>query len=170
MPGLFFFIFVFSIHSWQYIKKCSINFCWWLDSNRGPLVSEASVLPTEPQPLPRPRNYTWVAVCSQRPRNYLSCCVGGANRRISFFLLSILDLSIDNISQPIHVLINLSFDLSTYLSINYTYFFTSISLSIWCVLWVTDWPNTVCLRHCFKIKLNRLKQKMVIPINQIIVE
>ena len=24
----------------------------WLDSNRGPLVSEATALPTEPQPLP----------------------------------------------------------------------------------------------------------------------
>ena len=27
------------------------KFCWWLDSNRGPLVSEATALPTEPQPL-----------------------------------------------------------------------------------------------------------------------
>ena len=26
--------------------------CWWLDSNRRPLVSEATTLPTEPQPLP----------------------------------------------------------------------------------------------------------------------
>ena len=25
---------------------------WWLDSNRGPLVSEATTLPTELQPLP----------------------------------------------------------------------------------------------------------------------
>ena len=29
-----------------------INFCQWLDSNHGPLVSEATALPTEPQPLP----------------------------------------------------------------------------------------------------------------------
>ena len=29
-----------------------INFCRWLDSNRGLLVSEATALPTEPQPLP----------------------------------------------------------------------------------------------------------------------
>ena len=26
--------------------------CWWLDSNGGPLVTEATALPTEPQPLP----------------------------------------------------------------------------------------------------------------------
>ena len=31
----------------------NINFCRWLDSNRGPLVSEATALPTEPQPLPK---------------------------------------------------------------------------------------------------------------------
>ena len=32
------------------VNKCSIyiNFCRWLDSNRGPLVSEATALPTEP--------------------------------------------------------------------------------------------------------------------------
>ena len=29
-----------------------INFCQLLDSNRGPLVLEATALPTEPQPLP----------------------------------------------------------------------------------------------------------------------
>ena len=29
-----------------------INFCRWLDLNCGPLVSEATALPTEPQPLP----------------------------------------------------------------------------------------------------------------------
>ena len=36
------------------VNKCSIyiNFCRWLDSNRGSLVSEATALPTEPQPLP----------------------------------------------------------------------------------------------------------------------
>ena len=28
------------------------NFGWWLDLNRGPLVSEAAAVPTEPQPLP----------------------------------------------------------------------------------------------------------------------
>ena len=28
------------------------KFCRWLDSNRGPLVLEATAQPTEPQPLP----------------------------------------------------------------------------------------------------------------------
>ena len=28
------------------------NFCQWLDSNRRPLLSEATALPTQPQPLP----------------------------------------------------------------------------------------------------------------------
>ena len=53
IPGLFFFIFVFSTHSWQKTNVHYINkFCRWLDSNRGPLVLEATALPTEPQPLP----------------------------------------------------------------------------------------------------------------------
>ena len=30
----------------------NINVCWWLDSNSRPLELEATVLPTEPQPLP----------------------------------------------------------------------------------------------------------------------
>ena len=30
-----------------------IEFCRWLDVNRGPLVLEATTLPTEPQPLPK---------------------------------------------------------------------------------------------------------------------
>ena len=30
----------------------NINFCRWLDSNRRPLVSDATALPTEPQPQP----------------------------------------------------------------------------------------------------------------------
>ena len=45
----------FSLFSYfQYtVDKFSIliNFCQWLDSNRGPLASEATALPTEPQPL-----------------------------------------------------------------------------------------------------------------------
>ena len=53
IPALFFFIFVFSIHSWQFTNVQYVNFfCQWLDSNQGPLVSEATALPTEPQPLP----------------------------------------------------------------------------------------------------------------------
>ena len=38
------------------VNKCSIeinNFFWWRDSNRGPLVLEATALPTEQQPLPK---------------------------------------------------------------------------------------------------------------------
>ena len=48
IPGLFFFIFVFSI-------KLTVNFCRWLDSNRRPLELEATALSTEPQPLPKLR-------------------------------------------------------------------------------------------------------------------
>ena len=33
-------------------NKCSIKFCRWLESNRGPLVTKSTALPTEPQPLP----------------------------------------------------------------------------------------------------------------------
>ena len=50
--GLFFFIFASSIH----LTIVSQMLYWiirrWLDSNRGPLVLEATALPTEPQPLP----------------------------------------------------------------------------------------------------------------------
>ena len=35
------------------IQMFYINICQWLDSNRGPVVSEATALPTEPQPLPK---------------------------------------------------------------------------------------------------------------------
>ena len=37
-----------------------IKFRRWLDSNRGPLASEASAFPTEPQPLPNVRNTIWI--------------------------------------------------------------------------------------------------------------
>ena len=50
LPGLFFFIFVFSIQ--LTVKMFNLNFCR-RDSNRGPLESEATTLPTEPQPLPK---------------------------------------------------------------------------------------------------------------------
>ena len=43
----YFCIFSSSKYSWQYIGN--IRMCQWLDSNRGPLVAEASALPTEPQ-------------------------------------------------------------------------------------------------------------------------
>ena len=48
--GLIFFIFVFSKHLTVY--NVQYKFCWWLDSNRGPLLSEATALPTEPKELP----------------------------------------------------------------------------------------------------------------------
>ena len=44
----FLFIFVFSIQ----LTVSKYKICQWLDSNRGPLVLEATALPTEPQPLP----------------------------------------------------------------------------------------------------------------------
>ena len=50
IPASFFFIFVFSV---QLIVKSWLKFCRWLDSNSGPLVLEATALPTEPQPLPK---------------------------------------------------------------------------------------------------------------------
>ena len=43
----------------------NINFCQWLDSNHGPLVLEATALPTEPQPLP---NLIENGFCSLRHR------------------------------------------------------------------------------------------------------
>ena len=50
IPGLFFLYFrLFNIVD---SKQMFNKFCQWLDSNRGPLVSEATALPTEPQPLP----------------------------------------------------------------------------------------------------------------------
>ena len=48
-PASFYFICMFSIklmvNQWMTFRR-------WLDSNRGPLVLEATALPTEPQPLP----------------------------------------------------------------------------------------------------------------------
>ena len=51
-PASFFFIFVFSIQLTLDSKQMFNKFCWWLDSNRGPLALQATALPTEPQPLP----------------------------------------------------------------------------------------------------------------------
>ena len=54
IPGLFLFIFVFSIQLTERIYQI-----WrWLDSNRGPLVSEATALPTESHPLPHDSLFT----------------------------------------------------------------------------------------------------------------
>ena len=58
--GLFPASFSFLFSSFQYNtihltvnNNCSTKICRCLDSNRGPLVSEATALPTEPQPLPK---------------------------------------------------------------------------------------------------------------------
>ena len=48
-PGLFLFIFVFSIQLTFYVQY---KFCQPWDWNRGLLASEATTLPTELQPLP----------------------------------------------------------------------------------------------------------------------
>ena len=51
--GLFFFYFrLFNTIQLTVDNKCSIKFCRCLESNREPLVPEATALPTEPQPLP----------------------------------------------------------------------------------------------------------------------
>ena len=44
------FVFLFSLQST--VNSVQYKFCRWLDSNCGPLVLEATALPTEPQPLP----------------------------------------------------------------------------------------------------------------------
>ena len=44
IPDLFFFIFVSSIH----LIVGRYKICWWLYSNRGPMVSEMTCLPTAP--------------------------------------------------------------------------------------------------------------------------
>ena len=49
IPSLFLFIFVFSI---QFTGNRWYKVCRRLDLNWGPLVLEATALPTEPQPLP----------------------------------------------------------------------------------------------------------------------
>ena len=49
-PLLFIFVFSIQLIINKLTNKCSIKFCRWLESNRGPLVSKATTLPTEPQP------------------------------------------------------------------------------------------------------------------------
>ena len=54
ISGLFFFYFrLFNTIQLTVDNKCSIKFCRCLESNRGPLIPEATALPTEPQPLPK---------------------------------------------------------------------------------------------------------------------
>ena len=47
IPGLF-----SLFPSFQYSWCNKYKFCRWLDSNCGPLMSKATILPTAPQPLP----------------------------------------------------------------------------------------------------------------------
>ena len=49
IPATFFFIYVFLVQ--LTLNNVQYTFCWWLDSNRGSLVLEATALPTVPQPL-----------------------------------------------------------------------------------------------------------------------
>ena len=49
--SLFFFIIVFSI--WSAVNNVQYKFCQ--DSNRRPLVSEVTALPTEPNHCPKPQ-------------------------------------------------------------------------------------------------------------------
>ena len=61
----FFFIFVRLFYKQLTGNIGSKKSCRWLDSNCGPLVSEATTLPTEPQPLPKcPNVLTMVATSS----------------------------------------------------------------------------------------------------------
>ena len=48
---LFFLYFPSFLYSWHY-TNVQYKFCWWLDLNCGPLVSEATALPTEPNHCP----------------------------------------------------------------------------------------------------------------------
>ena len=50
IPGLLFLYFRL-FNSWQLIDMFPIKIGKWLDLNRGPLLSESTALPTEPQPL-----------------------------------------------------------------------------------------------------------------------
>ena len=52
-----------------------INFCRWLDSNRGPLVSEAAALPTEPQPLPLKNLLCLVSAFYVKLQRSVYCCM-----------------------------------------------------------------------------------------------
>ena len=73
IPNLFFFIFVFStVNNIDSILK----FCWWLNSNRGPLVSDATALPTEPKELLHSLNVKaseWKVHCGAKIVSLISC-------------------------------------------------------------------------------------------------
>ena len=77
IPGLFFVIFVFPIQST--VNNVQYKVCQWLDSNRRPLVLEATALPTEPQPLPMYVSFSDSLVYSLR-----KCLVGLAPDVVSY--------------------------------------------------------------------------------------
>ena len=52
ISGPFFSIFVYSIQVTVDNKQMFNKSCRWLDSNPGPLILQATALPTVPQPLP----------------------------------------------------------------------------------------------------------------------
>ena len=61
ITSLFIFIFVFSIQWTENKWMSDMKVCQWLDSNCGPLASEATAQPTKPQPLPH-INSLWADV------------------------------------------------------------------------------------------------------------
>ena len=72
IPSLFLFIFVFSIHlRVNKLTNVQYKFCRWLDFNRRPLVSEATTLPTEPQPLPWIQQLCYIKVIWLNPNGYI---------------------------------------------------------------------------------------------------
>ena len=73
IAGFFFFIFVFSIQ--LTVKNVIYKFCQWQDFNCGPLLSEATALPTEPQPLPLP-SFSQITNTDTTYSSLLSsCCI-----------------------------------------------------------------------------------------------
>ena len=81
--GLFFFYFrLFNTQLTVY--KCSILiiFCRWLDSNRRPQVSEATALPTKPQPLPFCKTSFFLLAAPSQDVFLLLCCLCHCNLTI----------------------------------------------------------------------------------------
>ena len=73
IAGFFFFIFVFSIQ--LTVNNVIYKFCQWQDFNCGPLLSEATALPTEPQPLPLP-SFSQITNTDTTYSSLLSsCCI-----------------------------------------------------------------------------------------------
>ena len=60
------------------------KFCRWLDSNWGPLVSEVTALPTEPQPLSKYQLSLW----SSHQMQILNCCYDWSCLHYYFLILT----------------------------------------------------------------------------------